>query len=172
MYRRSIYVPRQQGLPPTPFPPVAPTRARSPPPDSPDLCDSPLLAYHSKVRTRRGDQKMRRAHTHQSPVGATGLRRSVRGMRVCPRLLRKCTVFGLLGATANEAGGTDATALKGFTRIGPDPWLRPQAHQATSKRRICSSGDTDDAAPCPSSLADTAALLSAFPDIPELLDAD
>jgi hypothetical protein len=34
-------------------------------------------------------------------------------------------VFGLLGATADKVGGTDATASAGFTRIGPDPWLWP-----------------------------------------------
>jgi hypothetical protein len=33
-----------------------------------------------------------------------------------------CAVFGVLRATAEEAGGTDATALVGFTGIGrPDP---------------------------------------------------
>jgi hypothetical protein len=44
---------------PSPVPPVAPARARSPTPDSPDS-DSPRpLTYPSKVRSRRGDQRMR-----------------------------------------------------------------------------------------------------------------
>jgi hypothetical protein len=58
---------------PSPFPPVAPARARSLTPDSPDS-DSPRpLAYLSKVRTRRGDQRMCRhtcAPKSLTPVGA------------------------------------------------------------------------------------------------------
>ena len=45
---------------PSPFPPVAPVRARFPTPDSPGS-DSPRpLTYPSEVRSRRGDQRMRR----------------------------------------------------------------------------------------------------------------
>ena len=32
-------------------------------------------------------------------------------------------VFGFLGATTDEVGTADATALGGFTRIEVDPWL-------------------------------------------------
>ena len=42
----------------------------------------------------------------------------------------------------------------------------------SEEQRVCGSGDTDEAAACPSSLEDAAALLSAFPDIPKPLDAD
>ena len=42
----------------------------------------------------------------------------------------------------------------------------------SEEQRVCGSGDADEAATCPSSLEDAAALLSTFPDIPEPLDAD
>ena len=48
---------------PLPIPPVAPARAHSPTPDSPDP-DSPRhFAYPSKVRTRRGDRRICRTRT-------------------------------------------------------------------------------------------------------------
>jgi hypothetical protein len=71
-----------------------------------------------------------------------------------------CAVFGFLGATAEEAGGADATALAGFASIGPDPWLWPwgitgastgleSAETTLTNPDPCASGgvcgETDDA---------------------------
>ena len=68
--------------------------------------------------------------------------------------------------TAQTAGGSQDSA--------------PQAHtytlflnsQATNRRRVCGSGDTDDTISFPSILEDTVVLLSASPNLSRLLDAD
>ena len=58
---------------PSPFPQVAPARARSPTPKFSDFDSPQPLAYPPKVRTRRCDQRRRRACAHQSPLEVTRL---------------------------------------------------------------------------------------------------